>query len=119
MHRNGDESSQNGKDPVQGLEPFFELEVFIPKGMGKKVQANRCCTSFEKPVYHVISQLGLSRRGEKKRAESKDGKRCMYVYVNVIVLRSNGFFCNTTTALRDGMTDTRTFFRIKAKDQRA
>ena len=54
-----DNAAQNGKDLVVCLHSLFELNVFVPEGMSKKIKTNTIGTTLEEASWVRLARLTL------------------------------------------------------------
>lgn len=71
MHGDMNHTAQNGKYLIKRLKPFLELDVFVPEGVGKEVQAYAVCASFKQSVMKLVSLETQKRSGTKKRCKGE------------------------------------------------
>ena len=57
MHWYLNNPTKYSEDLVLCFCAFFELEVFVPEGMGKEVKSNIGSTAFEQPIDNALAEF--------------------------------------------------------------
>jgi hypothetical protein len=60
MHRDLNDTGEDGKDLVDCLETFLKFNILVPKRMSQEIEAYAASTPLKEPVHLVLAYLMLT-----------------------------------------------------------